>query len=227
MHPHRLQGTGQTRVSSFFVDQAKVDTAKAAAQAGGAAFVSTNAIIPSHFSRAIDVRLLIFAMDFRGRVGPAAELDAGNYEAGVFLDAEIAARPELVRKMLQAGAPFLRATSEPPRPLPGCCETLNCCCFAPCSRHKQTLGLVANWASAFAAGGELHIEGATQGLHLLFYEAKDAAWPVAVVYRLLPGRLAVMYFAPDKHYGTVELAAAGGGVLGDVVCSPGARCDNY
>ena len=81
-------------------------------------------------------------------------------------------------------------------------KALSCCCFAPFARHRQALGLVKNWASSLTAGGALYIKGTTQGLNLSLYEAKDAAWPVEVTCRVLPGRLAVMCFAPAKHFET-------------------------
>jgi hypothetical protein len=176
---------------AFYVDPDKVKKAKAEVTANpteGVDFISTNDILTSSFARTIRARLCMMAINFRNRIDGIVDKDAGNYEAALLYDEEKYERPSSIRKTLQEGPPFLTTA----KPLPGFWEGLLC-----------TLGQITNWAT-FA--GDLVFEGCEQQLHLPMYNTGMIPFDCAIVFRPMPGKLAVMYFA--KTVGREELLSS-------------------
>merc|ERR550519_3060592 len=99
---------GQARMLAFEVDDAKVKELKAKALERNTSdpslkvpFVSTNDVVTAHFGNVCEARILMMAMNMRGRVGDdIGARDAGNYEAVILLDPETYADPRGVRKSL-------------------------------------------------------------------------------------------------------------------------------
>lgn len=173
---------------AFYVDPDKVKKAKAEVTANpteGVDCVSTNDILTSSFAKTIRARLCMMAINCRNRIEGIVDADAGNYEAALLYDEEKYGRPSSIRKTLQKGPPFLTTV----KPLPGFWE--GCLC---------TLGQITNWAT-FA--GDLVFEGCEQQLHLPMYATGVIPFDCAIVFRPMPGKLAVMYFA--KTVGREEL----------------------
>ncbi len=176
---------------AFYVDVDKVKKAKAGVTTNSTSrkeFVSTNDILTSSFAKAIRARLCMMAINFRNRIKGIVDTDAGNYEGFLLYDEETYGWPSKIRKTLQEGPPF-RTTS---KSLPG--FWAGCLC---------KLGQITNWAT-FA--GDLVFEGCERQLHLPMYNTGMIPFDCAIVFRPMPGKLAVMYFA--KTVGREELLSS-------------------
>ena len=176
---------------AFYVDEVKVKKAKAkvtASSTSGKDFVSTNDILTSSFARAIRARLCMMAINFRNRIQGISDIDAGNYEGFLLFDEETYGSPSSIRKSLRQGPPFRTVKNS----LPGFWEASLC-----------RLGQITNW-STFA--GDLILDGCEQLLHLPIYDTGMIPFDCAIVFRPMPGKLAVMYFA--KTVGREELLSS-------------------
>ena len=54
--------------------------------------------------------------------------------------------------------------------MPGCFETLNCCCCAWCSPHKQTVGMISNWVGLTNTRPQVIIA------LVIIFELKSSCW---------------------------------------------------
>lgn len=165
---------------AFYVDPDKVKKAKAEVTSNSTKdidYVSTNDILTSSFAKTIRARLCMMAINFRNRIKGLVDTDAGNYEGFLLYDEETYGRPGSIRKTLKTGSPF-RTTV---KPLPGFWESFSC-----------RLGQITNWSTFW---DELVIEGCEQQLHLPIYDTGMMPFDAAIVFRPMPGKLAVMYFA--------------------------------
>ena len=172
--------TKKAECFAFYVDLDKVKKAKVEITSDsieGIDYVSTNDILTSSFAKATSARLCMMAINFRNRIKGVIDTDAGNYEGFLLYDEETYSRPNSIRKTLQMGQPFHTTI----KPLPGFWESISC-----------KLGQITNW-STFA--DEVVIEGCEQQLHLPICDTGMIPFDCAIVFRPMPGKLAVMYFA--------------------------------
>lgn len=175
----------------YYVDQDKVNSRKASAAAlniPGVQFVSTNDVLTSHFCMAAEARICMMVINMRNKIEVrVTDDDAGCYEGCLLLDPSNYAEAGNIRKCIKAGAPYTRQVPSPP--LPGICG-------------KCPLAFITSWASF---DFELALEGVSrQVLHLPCMAMPDMM-DVAVVFRPVPGKLAVLYLAkrakPEKLTG--------------------------
>lgn len=113
---------GQARQLAFEVDEAKVAKMKEEALQRNTSdpslqvpFVSTNDILTSHFGIVSGQRIMMMAMDLRGRVPGVGRKDAGCYTARLVLDPKSFEDPRGIRKSLlgEKEGEFRRASNEP------------------------------------------------------------------------------------------------------------------
>eukprot|EP00956_Cyclotella_meneghiniana_P026811 scaffold58905_cov66-Cyclotella_meneghiniana.AAC.2 len=172
----------KANIEARYIDQDKIISSKEKVKDG---FVSTNDIVTSSFARATKVDILLMAINLRNRVKGTNEKDAGNYESVILHDSTSASTPQALRKTLTGGAPFKRDGN---MALPG---------FFKTTRSK--VALITNWSfpdvwkanlKLFDSSGAKTIPIA---LHLPVYNIKDIAFPLGIIFRANPDRLAIMY----------------------------------
>jgi len=163
----------------FYVDEAKVATAKAAAAAAGtAAFVSTNDVLTSHFCQAARARVGMMVINMRGKIPLGiTDLHAGCYEGCLLLDPLNYHEPAAIRACLAAGMPYTRQARSPA--LPGACQAC-------------PMALITSWASF---PFDLSLEGVGRQLLHLPCMAMPDVMDVCVAFKPQPGRLAMLYLA--------------------------------
>lgn len=190
-----LFGCGRCKISSFYVDSAKVDALKAGARERGSPavpFVSTADVVTSHFAALTAARVLFYAINLRARMPSLLSEDhAGNYESAILLDPTTYASPQKIREVLlsaaaREGAAFMHMGSGSATtgawPLPGNCEMISC-----------RLGMVTSWVFD-CYKGDLSFGACHHLLHLpVMQNAASAPFSVAVLFRACKGRLAVLY----------------------------------
>jgi hypothetical protein len=119
----------------------------------------------------------MMAINFRNRIEGLADTAAGIYEGFLLYEEDMYRSPGNVRMALQEGPPFLSTSKD----LPGFWESLSC-----------ALGQVTNWSSFTS---DLSFEGCKQRLHLPVYDTGMIPFDCAIIFKPLPDKLAVMYFA--------------------------------
>ena len=193
----------------YMVDEGKINDCKRRAKSGGlgggggVSFVSTNDVITSHFFNAARARVGMMVVNMRDKISlPINDLNAGCYESCMLLDAENYADPSVIRKCLLGGVPLTRQAPSPP--LPGFCG------------GACPMALITSWASfpfaleleppppLSAAQAAAEDKSSTNGssgsgissqlLHLPCMSMPDMM-DVAIVFRPLPDKLAVIYLA--------------------------------
>jgi hypothetical protein len=194
----------ETIVSAMYVDQAKVASAKAKAAAAAkkvpdrVPFVSTSDVVASAFGRAVESRIMIFAVNWRGRLPSLTPELAGNYEGGLILDYESIEDPASIRKTLSGGTPMLRASG---RPLPTFCEAV-----------RMKLSLYTSWAFPLS----FKLPGAEELAYALHVPIKaHAPMDICIAFWAKPGRLACLFLSPRLT--ERDLRDADGSVLGENV----------
>jgi len=166
---------GKTKTVVRRVDAAKIAAAKADAKARGAEFVSTNDIITSNLGNLTGARVLLMALNHRGRVEGATAADAGNYEDTLAIDQGYFGTPEGVRQILKSGVPYECRKKD----LPTCFEAL-----------RSQFAIISNWAS-FAEG--LCIPGCEQLIQFPLCEASYIPYECAIIFKSNSKDTCVMY----------------------------------
>ena len=188
----------KANIEARYIDQDKIISSKEKVKDG---FVSTNDILTSSFARATKVDILLMAINLRNRVKGTNEKDAGNYESVILHDSTSASTPQALRKTLTGGAPFKRDGN---MALPG---------FFKTTRSK--VALITNWSfpdvwkanlKLFDSSGAKTIPIA---LHLPVYNIKDIAFPLGIIFRAIPDRLAIMYGGSTRGITYDKLIDAG------------------
>jgi hypothetical protein len=171
----------KAKVSAMYVDMEKVAAVKAAVKkTGEVPFVSTNDVLTSAFGKAAESRIMMFAINWRGRLEGVGTNLAGNYEGGLIFDPASLESPANIRKTLNQKCPMLRVPMT--MPLPGVCEAM-----------RMKLSLYTSWAFPldFKLPGCDNLE---YDLHVPL-EA-DAPIDMCIVFWAKPGRLACLYMCP-------------------------------
>lgn len=191
---------------AFLVDEEKVAEAKAAGSAElgrDGQFVSTNDVLTSTFGNASRARILMMAINWRGRIPGAKDTDAGNYEAVVCYDPDSYRTPACIRKSFTS-APG-RVQRVPARRLPGFCENT-----------YLRISSITTWVFP-SFTGELQLlpdEATPVHMHLPIYLAEDAPMNFAVVFRIKKDTKAILYFLTDV---TEEILRESGAPIGDAL----------
>ena len=191
----------KAKAMAYFVDESKVQQAKKRCTTG---FVSTNDILTSHFMNAsAPIRLGTMAINYRPRCSVLDKDDAGNYQDIVLSDIGGYSTPEAIRSSLvpNTEGSFVGLTN----PLPGF--------FSKCP-----LAFITNVALK-GTDPPFDLSFAKQQLQMpiLYLGVSIPNFPMdmAMVFRPVPDRLAVLYIAkqstPDKLLGSTS------SVLGDSV----------
>eukprot|EP00435_Cladocopium_sp_Y103_P072401 s43_g40.t1 len=155
----------KARAVCFYVDDARMKAAKAAATEGSqVSFVSSNDVLVSGLAKMAEARTYAMAMNFRGRIEGLQATDAGNYEPGTWhwqwdesaliLDSAVYGSPAKLREVLQQGPPY------------------------------RTHG----------APGEMSLGGCQQLLHLPLVPLGNVPFECSCIFRPTHGRLAVLAF---------------------------------
>lgn len=210
-------GGGPAKFQARFVDEAKVTEAKSEAtsrvkdsQLPMAFACSTNDILTSSFAQASRASMTLMAVNWRARIEDIDMSDSGNYESVMVYDEPSAAKPELIRRSLEARADGLYRRVNG-LALPGFFGLL-----------KTKFAMITNWAfPSFKADLRLRddqdcdiSDGLT--LHLPIYDPKAILFPVAIIFRPCPDKLAVLYCASPRDL-THERLMSSGAPLGDLV----------
>lgn len=150
--------------------------------------ISANDVLTSAFGNTCGSRLLIMAADFKGRIAGTSREDAGQYHAGLLLDARGYGEPATIRRALTGPPPLSRAD------IPGCCASMG-----------LNVGLITSWA----AFRDLAIPSCTLTLHApceqtsgLVVKAQD---DTCIVFNPRPGKIAMLCLS--KRLSAAELAA--------------------
>ncbi|AZQ64934.1 hypothetical protein EI427_22165 [Flammeovirga pectinis] len=161
---------------AYYVDTQKVNAIKSDLPSN-IPFVSTNDILQSSISKAVDARLSMMAINFRNRIEGITSNDAGNYEAGLFFDKVNYYKPQNIRSALNSGVPMKTTSNGVPRFL----ETLG-------SKFTE----VTNWAS-FAKG--ISIDGTKQKIHIPIYDLNLIPFDCAIIFKPTADKTAVMFLS--------------------------------
>jgi len=164
-------------IESYHVDPERI--LKAKQEARDVKFVSTNDILCSTFGNAINARVLMVPLNFRGRLSKFNANDAGNYEGALVFCPDDYETPSLIRQTLESGTPVFKRKGD--TPLPGCCEGMSC-----------TLGMVTSWVFPFFS--QVNIDGCEQMMHLPHCDISMVPFDIAVVYQPKAGQIAVTFF---------------------------------
>lgn len=170
------------KIEARYIDQDKIISGKEKVKSG---FVSTNDMITSSFARATKADIILMAINLRNRVKGTDQNDAGNYESVLLHDSSSASTPEALRKTLQGGVPYKR---EGNTKLPGFFQTV-----------RSKVALITNWSFPELWKANLKLFDCTGAktipiyLHLPIYNTKDIAFPLGIIFRPKPDRLAILY----------------------------------
>ncbi|MBB6462203.1 hypothetical protein [Flammeovirga kamogawensis] len=161
---------------AYYVDTQKINAIKADLPSN-IPFVSTNDILQSSISKAVDARLSMMAINFRNRIEGINNNDAGNYEAGLFFDKVNYYKPQNIRSALNSGVPMKTTSSS----IPSFFETLG-------DKFTQ----ITNWAS-FASG--IVIDGTKQKIHIPIYDLSLIPFDCAIIFKPVADKTAVMFLS--------------------------------
>jgi len=98
----------KSKVMAFKTDENKVNTVKELRIGKGSDYVSTNDCMVTNFGKASNTRVLMYAINWRNRINCVDENDSGNYEGGLLFDPTGYETPNMIRKTLNDGEPYLR-----------------------------------------------------------------------------------------------------------------------
>lgn len=204
-----------------FVDEDKVKSAKVASESRCSTnsehdfACSTNDILTSTFANATKPDLLLMAINLRNRVQVAKDKDAGNYESVIMYDPPSYNTPEIIRRSLRGGTPFIRSGG---LPLPGFFKLL-----------RAKFAMITNWAfSTFKADFQLVSAVSSENLmssialHLPIYNPAAVVFPVAIIFRPSFGKLAIMYAGSSRDLSLEQLISCGAPIgerLNDIMFS--------
>ena len=167
----------RAKVFAYYVDQKKIEEIKKAhTKSEACEYISSNDILSSSFAVFTKVRLLLMAINFRGKIKALTQKDAGNYEAVVLYDEDYYQNPCGIRQAI---------SHEPYRglgkPLPSFFEGLRC-----------KMALITNWATF---SQELNLEGCKEILHLpLNHASGKMPYEFAIIFRARGNEHAVAYY---------------------------------
>jgi hypothetical protein len=186
----------------FLLDKGKLDAAKAKAKAesGAAAFVSTNDILTSGFGRAVKAKMLTMAVNMRSKIAGLTAKHAGNYFGGLVWGPEGYGSPNAIRSALSAPPPLSRAT------LPGCCVSGN------------WTAMISNWSSM--SKGNLDIPSCQQTLHLPYLNTAEMMEDSCIVFKARPGEVAVMLFLQNATLDAVKAELPLGDPVSETMFAP-------
>ncbi len=198
-----------------FVDEEKVKSAKGASESRCGTnskhdfACSTNDILTSTFANATKADLVLMAINLRNRVQAAKDQDAGNYESVIMYDPPSYSTPEIIRRSIRGGTPFIRSDG---LPLPGFFKLL-----------RAKFAMITNWAfSTFKADFQLVSDVQSENLmssitlHVPIYNPAAVVFPVAIIFRPRFGKLAIMYAGSSRDLSIDQLISCGA-PIGDTV----------
>ena len=164
---------------AYYVDLKKISEQKKSVAIGKSDtnYVSTNDLLTAGFTKTIESRLCMSAINVRNRVEGIDESNAGNYEAALLFDDKKSTTATSVRKTLEEGPPY----SPTEKKLPGLLEGISC-----------RLGMITNWAGFT---GDLTLDACDQTLHMPLHGIKMMPLDCAIIFAPLPGKLAILFFA--------------------------------
>ena len=168
----------RAKVFAYYVDQEKIEEIKKAhTRSESCEYISSNDILSSSFAVFTKVRLLLMAINFRGKLKALTQNDAGNYEAVVLYDEEYYQSPCGIRKAISHNEPY-RGLG---KPLPSFFEGVRC-----------KMALITNWATF---SQELNLEGCKETLHLpLNHASGKMPYEFAIIFRAKGNEHAVAYY---------------------------------
>ena len=168
----------RAKVFAYYLNQDKIQDIKTSHKDFQTCkYLSTNDILTSSFGVFTKVRLLLMAINFRGKLKSLEENDAGNYEAVVLFDKENYSKPSTVRNSISNGEPYRGLTNK----LPSFFEGISC-----------KMGLITNWATF---SEELCFEGCQEELHLpLNHACGKMPYEFAIVFRAKGREQGIVYY---------------------------------
>ena len=168
----------RAKVFAYYLDKKKIaDIKNAHNDFQSCEYLSTNDILTSSYGVFTKVRLLLMAINFRGKLKILNDKDAGNYEAVVLYDEKTYAKPSGIRQTLATGEPYRGLVDK----LPSFFEGIRC-----------KMGLITNW-STFSK--ELCFTGCKEALHLpLNHACGKMPYEFAIVFRAKGTDIGVLYY---------------------------------
>ena len=169
----------RANVFSYYIDEEKIQTIKNSnKKTTTCPYLSTNDILTSSYGNFIKARLLMIAVNFRGKVKGLSENDAGNYQSYVLYDKKVYKKPCGIRKSISFFIPFQCLVDK----LPSFLKGLTC-----------KMGLITNWSSF---SKELHLQKATEKLHLPLIQSNGkVSYDMAIIFRAKQNKKAVIYYS--------------------------------
>lgn len=156
---------------------------------------STNDILASTFGQVTKSRIMMMAINWRGRLEGCLDKDAGNYESALVYDPPSYSRPSAIRKSLNDGIPIKRFN---PQPLPRGFEAITC-----------QLSMITSWVFPSFNGDLVLDQGNKVLLHLPIFRTTMLPFPIAIVFTAKKDTLGVIYAGPHKIMSEEKLRAAG------------------
>jgi len=168
----------RAKVFAYYIDQEKISTIKNAHNDfKRCEYLSTNDILTSTYGVFTKVRLLLMAINFRGKLKVLDNNDAGNYEAVVLFDEKTYAKPSGIRQTLSTGEPYRGLVDK----LPSFFEGIRC-----------KMGFITNWATF---SEELRFRGCKEELHLpLNHACGKMPYEFAIVFRAKGNQQGILYY---------------------------------
>jgi hypothetical protein len=168
----------KTSVYAFYIDNKKIDKIKSVTcNETECEYVSTNDILSSGFAKFVKARLLLMAINFRGKLAQLHDNDAGNYESIVMYDELHYSCPATIRKSLM-NRPYIGLAKQ----VPGVLEAIFC-----------KMGFITNWSSF---SKPLKLKGAKEVLHLpLNCSSGRMPYDVAIIFRAKEDQHAMMFYS--------------------------------
>jgi len=168
----------RAKVFAYYIDEEKIKKIKKDHNDfKSCEYISTNDILTSTYGIFTKVRLLLMAINFRGKLKILDNNDAGNYEAVVLYDKKVYSKPSGIRKTLSNGEPYRGLVDK----LPSFFEGIRC-----------KMGFITNWATF---SEELYFNDCKEKLHLpLNHACGKMPYEFAIIFRAKGNENGVLYY---------------------------------